>query len=85
MLRKRGKLMLHLQYPHDSGIELYPLQPAGVSLVAGSKELERRLVLVVVEIGEPKRVLCPGSVVVAAGQLLHARLALCKPAAAACV
>ena len=56
-----------------------------VAPVAGSEELERRLVLVVVEIGKAERVLCPGRVVVCAGQLLHARLALRKPAAAACV
>ena len=32
-LRKRCKLVLHLQDPHDSGVELHPLQPAGVGPV----------------------------------------------------
>ena len=75
--------MLHLEYPHDGGVELDALQAAGVSLAGGGKVLERRLVLVVVEVCEAEGVLDPCCVAVAARQLPDARLALREPETAA--
>jgi hypothetical protein len=83
VLRQRRQIVLHLEDPHDCGVELDALQAAGVSLTAGGKVLERGLVLVVVEVCEAESILDPCCVVVAAGQLADARLALHEPETAA--
>jgi hypothetical protein len=51
--------------------------------MTGCEVFQGRLVLVMMEVSETERVLDPGRVVMTAGQLADARLALRKPEAAA--